>query len=65
MAGKYTHIKNGIEYFRGIYVALQQIQVNADEDFVLRGWEFVQSLLAATGIADDFLVEDLSYRGRE
>ena len=65
MAGEYNHIKNVIEYFCGIYVALQQIQVNGDEGYVLRGWEFVQSLLAATVTTDDCVVEDLSYRNRE
>ncbi len=63
--GEYPHIKNGIGYFRGIYVALQQIQVNADEDFVLRGWAFIQSLLAATGASDESMIENLSSRDGE
>lgn len=58
--GEYPHIKNGIAHFRGIFVALQQMQVAADEDFVLRFWTFVQSLLAATGGTDHALSENLT-----
>ncbi len=47
--GPFPHIKNGIGNFRGIFLALQQLQIAADEDFVLRVWIFVQSIIAAAG----------------
>lgn len=58
--GEYPHVKNGIAHFRGVFVALQQLRVAADEDFVVRVWTFSQSLLAATGEIDQSLSENLS-----
>lgn len=47
--GPYPSISQGIGNFRGIFVALQELQIAADEDFVLRVWLFVVSLIEAAG----------------
>lgn len=47
--GPYPPMKQGIGSFRGIFVALQQLQLAADEDFALRVWLFVVSLIEAAG----------------
>ncbi|CDF40534.1 unnamed protein product [Chondrus crispus] len=47
--GQYPAIEQRIGSFRGIFVALQELQLAADEDFVLRVWLFVVSLLEAAG----------------
>lgn len=47
--GPYPAIKQGIGKFRGIFMALQQLQLAADEDLVLRVWLFVVSLIDAAG----------------
>lgn len=47
--GPYPSIKQGIGTFRGVFMALQQLQLAADEDFVLRVWLFVVSLIDAAG----------------
>lgn len=47
--GPYPSVSQGIASFRGIFVAIQQLQIAADEDFVLRVWLFVTSLIEAAG----------------
>lgn len=45
----YPPVKQGINRFRGIFASLQTMQIAADEEFVLRIWLYVQSLLVASG----------------
>lgn len=47
--GPYPSMTQGIGTFRGIFVALQQLKIAADEDFVLRVWLFAISLIEAAG----------------
>ena len=47
--GPYPAMNNGIMSFHGIFLALQQLQIAADEDFVLRVWLFAVSLVDAAG----------------
>lgn len=47
--GPYPYLRKGIGTFRGIFIAVQQLQVAADEDFVYRVWLFVVSLMEAVG----------------
>lgn len=51
--GPYPSISQGIGNFRGIFVALQQLQIAADEDFVLRMWLFAASLIDSIGGSDN------------
>lgn len=60
MDGKYPRYARGIYRFRGVFSALQHIEVAADEDFVLRLLVFVQSVLEATGDGVYSRDEDLS-----
>ena len=43
--GPHPSLDEGIRSYRGVFVALQQLQIAADEDFVLRVWLFVTSLI--------------------
>ncbi|KAI0564765.1 Vacuolar protein sorting-associated protein [Gracilaria domingensis] len=47
--GPYPPESRSIGTFSGIFVALQHIELAADEDFVLRVWLFVTSLIEAVG----------------
>lgn len=47
--GPFPSTNQGIGTFRGIFVAIQQLQLAADEDFVLRVWLFAVSLIDAAG----------------
>lgn len=52
--GPFPSVSQGIGTFRGIFIALQQLQIAADEDFVLRIWLFATSLVEAIdGSGDD------------
>lgn len=60
--GPFPSVSQGIGTFRGIFVALQQLQIAADEDFVLRMWLFAISLLEAVGGSRDDKNEPLGPR---
>lgn len=51
--GPYPSKSRSIGTFSGIFVALQQIDLAADEDFVLRVWLYVISLIEAVGGTND------------
>eukprot|EP00737_Agarophyton_chilense_P003396 gb/GEZJ01003975.1/.p1 GENE.gb/GEZJ01003975.1/~~gb/GEZJ01003975.1/.p1 ORF type:complete len:3742 (-),score=436.98 gb/GEZJ01003975.1/:2287-13221(-) len=50
--GPYPPKSRSIGTFNGVFVALQQMELAADEDFVLRVWLFVTSLIEAVGGAN-------------
>jgi Vacuolar-sorting-associated 13 protein C-terminal/SHR-binding domain of vacuolar-sorting associated protein 13 len=58
--GMFPRYVDGISRFRGIFAAVQQLELAADEDFVLRMWLFMLSLLEASGEAEINKDEDVS-----
>lgn len=58
--GKHPRHTAGITCFRGVFVALQHLEIAADEECVLRLLLFVQSILEASGEAEFTKSENVS-----
>lgn len=62
--GPFPFLNQGIGCFRGVFLALQQMNIAADEDFVLRVWLFVVSLIEAAGGSNHEKEEALTGKDR-